>query len=234
MNPAPWRVQTYEAIGSTSDLCCTLAISGEPARLAVRSVRQTAARGSRGRSWETLPGNLAMSVLLRPTGPVTDAGHWALMAAVALAEAIEAVAPGPPIGLKWPNDLMLDKRKLGGILIDTAVGTALEWLVIGFGANLGMAPEGAAIRMAEADRVASALLERLDAWDRTRLIEGFAPVRRAWLDRGPEIGSLLQIRTGQAIVGGLFVGLSDSGALLLQSSGRVRAFSTGEILLAGA
>ena len=247
-----------------------MAEAGEPARLAILATRQTHARGSRGRTWATLPGNLALSILLRPTGPATDAGHWALLAAVALAEAIDAtptpslraavwrrsnpgatgahVAPGLlrqaarndgcGLSLKWPNDLLLDGRKLAGILIDSALRPdhSLDWLVIGFGANLAAAPPNAVALPTPVDPAAltPTLLDRIDAWDKTRLTEGFAPIRQAWLARGPAPGTHLQLTINQQTIAGTFQGLSDTGALLLQSGGRVRAFPTGETLQAEA
>ena len=235
MTPPPgWRLQRFETLGSTSDLCAHLATQGEPAGLAVLANRQTAARGSRGRLWQTLPGNLALSVLVRPTGPASDAGHWALLAAVALADAIEDAVPGARIGLKWPNDLLLHGRKLGGILIDSALRPdgELDWLVIGFGANLAAAPPGAAALDPAPDctEVAHRLLRRIDHWDRLRALDGFGALRAAWLARGPAIGAAMQVRAGPIPVAGTFAGLADTGALLLQSAGRVHAFPTGEIL----
>ncbi len=198
------------------------------------AARQTHARGSRGRTWQTLEGNLAVSVLLRPAGPASDAGQWALLAAVALAEAL----PSDALRVKWPNDVVLGAAKVGGVLIDTALDVAgrLDWLVLGFGANLAAAPDlpNVAVVPGGADPAAAAtlLLARLDHWDRVRQQDGFAPVRRAWLDLGPAPGSHMRVRWGNAEVGGAFTGLGDDGALLLQSGGRVHAMPTGEILQA--
>ena len=240
MNPgAPpgWRLRRYESLESTSDLCITLAAAGEPDRLAALAARQTHARGSRGRTWQTLPGNLALSVLLRPYGLAAQAGQWALLSAVALTEAIEAAVPGTSLQVKWPNDVLLDGAKVGGILIDTALDGAgqLAWLVLGFGANLAAAPDlprpvVAVPGAPDPDGVALRLLARLDHWDRVRLLDGFAPVRRAWLDRGPAPGAHMRVRWGNNDLGGTFAGLGEDGALLLQSGGRVRALQTGEIL----
>ncbi len=214
----------------------TLAMAGEPGRLAVRAGRQTAARGSRGRNWETLGGNLALSVLLRPGSLARDAGHWALLAAVALAEALEGLTgAGACLSLKWPNDVLLNRRKLGGILLDTHLSPdgRLEWVVIGCGVNLAEAPAGAAhLPETGPAELADAFLGRLDVWDHERLTSGFAAVRRAWLAWGPPLGEWLRvIRPGQETAGA-FAGLSDEGALLLQTGGQVHAFNTGEILLA--
>ena len=132
---------------------------------------------------------------------------------MALAEAVEAVAPGVALRVKWPNDIMLDQAKAAGILIDAAVGPGgrLDWLVVGFGVNLAAAPDlphpVTAIPGAPGpEPVAQALLSRLDHWDRVRLLDGFAPVRRAWLDRGPAPGSTMRVRWGNNDLGGTFAG----------------------------
>ena len=229
--PPGWRLRQFETVESTSDLCVTLAQAGEPAGLAVLAARQTYGRGSRGRDWQTLPGNLALSVLLRPSH--FEVGHWALLAAVALADALEA-----SVRVKWPNDVLLDGRKVGGILVDTAwTPGGLTWLVIGFGANLRSAPDlpdaGVVPGSRDARSVAQQVLMRVDHWSASLARDGFGPVRRAWLDRGPALGDLLRLTLGRDQLAGTFAGIADNGALLLQSGGKVHAFATGQILQAG-
>ena len=251
-----WRLRSFEALASTSDLLIQLAVAGEPAGLAVLAARQTVGRGSRGRAWTSTPGSLALSVLLRPPGPASRAGQWALLAAVTLAEALAHHEPGAALSLKWPNDVLLDGRKLGGILIDSTAASVeparmpcapggstgdggLDWLVIGFGANLGAAPDlpdrvvaGLGSGAAPA-AVAATLLDRVDHWQRVVLLDGFSPVRAAWLARAHPPGTHLRLRAGAAEVGGEFAGLADDGALLLRTGGRVHSFSTGEVLQVG-
>jgi BirA family biotin operon repressor/biotin-[acetyl-CoA-carboxylase] ligase len=185
---------------------------------------------------------LYVSVLLRPRGPIRDGGLWSLLAAVALAETVAALLPdASALTLKWPNDLLLHGRKLAGILLDSAGDGSggLDWLVIGFGLNLATTPEvpGRAIAsVAEVapppppEQVAEALLARLDHWRRVRLLEGFAPVRAAWLGRAQPIGAHLTVSLSGEEVGGAFAGLAEDGSLLLQTGGRVRAFAAGEIV----
>jgi BirA family biotin operon repressor/biotin-[acetyl-CoA-carboxylase] ligase len=230
-----WRVRRYASLPSTSALLVQLARGGEPEGLAVVADRQTAGRGSRGRTWESPPGALCLSALLRPSDPAAAAGHWALLAALALHDALAPHAPAGALSLKWPNDVLLAGRKLGGILLDAASGAAgLDWLVIGFGANLGSGPEGAgALGGAPPGDVAAAVLEELDHWRRVRAVEGSGAIRAAWLARAHAPGTKLRVRAGGAEVGGAFDGLADDGALLLRAGGRVRAFATGDVLLGG-
>jgi BirA family biotin operon repressor/biotin-[acetyl-CoA-carboxylase] ligase len=239
---AGWRLKVFESLDSTSDLCRSLAVAGEPEGLAVLARRQEKGRGRGGREWLSAPGNLFLSVLLRPRGPVREGGLWSLLAAVALAETVASLLPDPSVlTLKWPNDLLLEGRKLAGILLDSAgdASGGLAWLVIGFGLNLAAAPEvpnRAIASLAEVamapppERVAEALLARLDHWRRVRLIEGFAPVRAAWLSRAQPIGAPITLKLGGSDVGGSFAGLGDDGSLLLHAGGRVCAFAAGEIV----
>ena len=234
MLPPAWRLREFDSLPSTSDHCTESALRHEPAGLAVLARQQTAARGSRGRAWQTLPGNLALSVLLRPEGLPGLAGHYALLAAVVLAEALEACG-APRVRVKWPNDILLDGGKLGGVLIDSSVaGGALQWLVIGFGANLAAAPDlpGAAClpRPASSRAVAGALLDRMSHWLALCGPEDFAPVHQAWLERGPPLDAPLRVSGPGGTIHGAFAGLSSAGALLLRSGGGIRAFATGEVL----
>ena len=133
-----WRLRIHESLPSTSDLCIALAEAGEPEGLAVLARRQTAGRGSRGRAWQSLEGNLSVSVLMRPSGPATDSGKWALLAALSLHGALRGLAD---VTLKWPNDVLLGGAKVAGVLIDAASDAGgLNWLVLGFGANLASSP----------------------------------------------------------------------------------------------
>ena len=241
--PANWRLQVHEVLPSTSDLCRERAAGGEPEGLAVLARRQTQGRGSRGRAWDSPSGNLFLSALLRPLQRAREAGQWSLLAGVALAETLaeylpDAVAPR----LKWPNDVLLGGDKLAGILVDSSADAAgmVEWLVIGIGVNLAVAPAvpGRAVACL-ADHVAppspesfaARLLARLDHWRARHLAEGFVPVRAAWLARAPVPGSPVSLRLGEHLLGGGFAGLGEDGSLLLAGEGGVRAFSTGEVLL---
>jgi BirA family transcriptional regulator, biotin operon repressor / biotin---[acetyl-CoA-carboxylase] ligase len=241
--PPGWRLEIHDVLASTSDLCRERAAAGEPDGLAVLARRQTQGRGSRGRDWESPAGNLFLSVLLRPAERARDAGQWSLLAGVALAEALAACLPATArLCLKWPNDVLLDGNKLAGIVVDSSADAAgmVEWLVIGVGVNLAVAPAvpGRAVACVADEAVpptpdgfAAVLLARLAHWRDIRAAEGFGPVRGAWLARAPATGSAVSLRLGGRVLAGGFVGLGEDGSLLLASEGTVRAFATGEVLL---
>lgn len=210
--------------------------SGDPGHLAILAAEQTNGRGSRGRQWQGATGNLHMSALVRPANMPPQPGFWALMAAVSLHEAVAPhLAGASRLQLKWPNDLLLNGAKLGGILIDSAVTEhgMLDWVVIGVGVNLREAPaiEGRATASLAGTQIAPAalaqdMLAKFDRW----ISEPLATLRDAWLDRAQPIGTLLTITTGAHTKHGAFAGLAEDGGLLL--SGHREPITTGEVFAA--
>lgn len=236
--PEGWRLRVEPALPSTSDLLIRLAAAGEPEGLAILAHRQTAGRGREGRAWSSPAGNLAISVLFRPRAPARDAPIWALFGAVTLAEALAPNLPDPAaLRLKWPNDLLLGGAKLGGMLCESATDAegGLDWLVIGLGANLAQAPEvpGRATarlpRPVPPETIAAALLRAMQAWRHRAPAEIIA----AWMARGPDRGSLLTLRAPAGETTGRYAGLTEDGALLIETAAGVRRFGSGEVNEAG-
>jgi len=117
---------------STMDVLHELAQGGAPAGTAVVAEEQTAGRGSRGRHWASPIGGLWLSVLSRPATAGLEL--VSLRAGLAVAELLERLGVSGRIMIKWPNDLMLDDRKTGGLLCEARwQGAALAWVVIGLG-----------------------------------------------------------------------------------------------------
>lgn len=135
-------LQYFETVGSTNDVAARLADAGAPHGTAVVAAAQERGRGRLGRSWFSPPGaGLYVSVVLRPSGLGTATGlglasSVTLTAGVALAEAIRLTS-GLPVEIKWPNDLVVGRRKLCGILAEATAGAGgLDSIVLGFGINL--------------------------------------------------------------------------------------------------
>jgi len=191
----PWRLEVHTELDSTSDELVRLAMSldidpdgREGDCLAVMALRQTKGRGQFGRIWQAPEGNLNLSLILRPSTALRDAPQWSLATGVAVTEALRDLVPD--LRLKYPNDLMLNGSKLGGILVEsTAVQGELAWLVIGIGINVAAAPylpERPTIALAERgitiapEKLAWQILFRIGAWRAIIEDKGFAPVRAAW------------------------------------------------------
>ncbi len=219
-------LHTLESVGSTQDECHRLAAEGAPDGTAVWARRQSAGRGSRGRPWRSPEGGLWLSVLRRSPAPGLDC--LSLRVGLAVAAVLETVGRVPPIALKWPNDLVLRDRKVGGILCEARwQGDRLGWVAVGLGLNVANpAPadlEPPATALVEHDpsltleRVLPPVLAALRSLpiERDRLspeeLEAFA--RRDWL-RGRR---LLEPAPGIA------AGVGPDGALLIDGEAGGRA-----------
>ena len=132
-----------DEVGSTMDEAHALAAAGAPHGTTVWARRQAAGRGSRGRTWSSDEGGLWLSVVARPRRD--DAvDTMALRIGLGIAETIERLAPGiGQVGLKWPNDLFVGTRKIGGILCEARwSGERCQWVVVGVGLNVHNAVGG--------------------------------------------------------------------------------------------
>lgn len=224
-----FTLRIEDSLPSTQTVALADARAGAPEGLAILARQQSAGRGRGSRAWSSPPGNLALSVILRPSAPIRDAPQWALRAAVALAEAL--LPHAPTLRLKWPNDVMLDGAKLAGILAEAEAGPggAMAHIVLGIGANLAYAPSLPERPTAclpppapAPEDVARVLLAAIAHWRDMP----FAAVRDAWLALGPAPGTALLLRDGRS---GLFAGLAENGNLLLETGGGTETVFAGEL-----
>jgi BirA family biotin operon repressor/biotin-[acetyl-CoA-carboxylase] ligase len=235
--PAGWRLLVHDQLPSTAELIRGRAEAGEGERLAILARRQTSGRGTHGRSWASPPGNLYLSVLLRPEIPAREVPQWSLLAAVALHAALAPHA-GPGLTLKWPNDLLLGGAKCAGILSEASLGPTggLEWLAFGFGVNLAQAPAvpgrtTAALpspALAPED-AAVAIMAALDHWRVVRETQGFEPVSAAWLEHGHALGAPLAVTTPGGPLSGHFAGLDPAGGLRLRTATGMETVMAGDV-----
>jgi BirA family transcriptional regulator, biotin operon repressor / biotin---[acetyl-CoA-carboxylase] ligase len=239
--PSFYRLVSHERIASTSDEAKVLAQRGEPAGTLVWARTQTAGRGRQGRGWVSPAGNFYASLILRPAVPVAIAAQLGFVAAIAVAEACLALAPGAAISLKWPNDVLLSGRKLAGLLLESQSRSdgALDWLVLGIGINLATYPveveyPATALAATGADTGAEAMLGALAAsflawYGRWRDGAGFATIRTEWLARAQGLGQPIRVRLPAETRTGMFSGLDTDGALLLDTGTGRQRIAAGEV-----
>jgi len=237
---ASWRVQHLTSIDSTNRLVLDLAREGEPAGFVAVADHQTAGRGRLGRSWEAEPGSsLLVSVLLRPDLPAERLHLLTLAAGLSLADAVGSVA-GVTAGLKWPNDLVVDDRKLAGLLAeaDVAAGAARA-VVIGAGCNLtadAFPPE-------LAHQATSVELEAGVPVDRDALLDAFLAAlagRLGDLDavlddartRSATLGRHVRVELpGDQVLEGAATALADNGSLIVRDdAGHEHAVAVGDVV----
>jgi BirA family biotin operon repressor/biotin-[acetyl-CoA-carboxylase] ligase len=235
--PPVWLEET----GSTNDDARRLAESGAPAWTVVAAGHQTAGRGRLGRSWADTPGKaLTFSVILRPRLEPDRAPLVTLAAAAAMVAAAET----PGLGSKWPNDLVVGERKVGGILAEAAVeGAALRHLVLGIGVNLSMTAEDFP---PEVRTTATSLASLGGPDDPERLLASFLRLFRPACERLPEdavdryrrvcttLGRLVRARTtdGQDVEG-IAVDLDGRGGLTVDTPAGPRTVAFGDVVQLG-
>jgi len=214
----------FRTLSSSLDAIHDLGAQGAPAGTVVLVEQQTAGRGRDGRTWHSPVGGVWLGLLLRP--PIPPAGVLSLRVGLVLADVVEAVLgvhptslSGPRAALKWPNDVLVDDRKVGGILCESRwQGEALQWLGIGIGINVAndIGPElaGRAVSLRELrpsvrridvlDQLVPALLRLTAHGAQLTQFECAAYARRDWLRgrhiRAPLVGRAAGIRPDGALL----------------------------------
>ena len=237
----------YERVASTMPLAHELAARGAPDGTAIVAEEQTAGRGRRGRAWQTPPDSaLLCSIICRP--PLPPDRLFLLVAAigVGLCEGIER-ATGLRPQVKWPNDLLLDRRKLAGILCESRFGGGLQYAVVGFGLNINLGteelptvspgalpPTSLAIASGQAiphlPTVATLFAALDDAYD--LLWTGREEeIRSRWEARLAARGEMVRMMTDGGERTGRFVGVGADGALLLATTGGEERILVGDVAL---
>lgn len=233
-------VVCLDEIDSTNDEARRRAEAGERGPVWLTAKRQSSGRGRYGRSWLSRPGNLAATYLFQPELDAEACARLSFVAALAVVDAIDRFLPDAA-QVKWPNDVLIDARKLAGILLEA--GGARDdgqpaWLAVGIGVNLASAPDDVpfpAIALASKcpPPAPDAFLEVLRvSWNERSAryyAEGFAPVREAWLARAYGLGGPIHVKLADRQVRGIFEGLDAEGVLLVRESGQLHRIRAGEV-----
>jgi len=235
------RIVYLATTGSTNDIASSLAASDDHEGAVVLAGAQTAGRGRRGHVWLSPPGSgLYVSVVLTPARATNRDRATMLItlaAGVALAEGLQA-ATSLRVDLKWPNDLFVARRKLGGILSE-GVGDAV---VVGYGINVTavafspeLASRATSLETESANRVdrAEVLVETLAALARRYddLLTGrFDAILDEWRARAPgACGARVSCTTSSGTQIGVTDGIDGRGALLVRIGGRTERIVAGEV-----
>jgi BirA family biotin operon repressor/biotin-[acetyl-CoA-carboxylase] ligase len=145
--PLGWRARYFASVGSTQDEARTAARAGAPSRSLFVADVQTAGSGRQSRAWLAPPGTaLLLSVLWRESVRTPRPWRWTALASLALVGAIEHTAPGLEPSIKWPNDVLLDGRKVAGVLAESSWDGEQLLVIVGVGINVSSsAPDLSAI-----------------------------------------------------------------------------------------
>ncbi|MEM1302438.1 MAG: biotin--[acetyl-CoA-carboxylase] ligase [Pseudomonadota bacterium] len=190
----------------------------------ILALRQTAARGRRGREWVNPDGNFA-ATLVMPTPSPMDAALRSFIASLALYDTFQSLGVLNGLALKWPNDVLLNGGKVAGILLESLPTGHLS---IGIGINLKSAPPAAEVEEgavapvtlgtdATPEEVLDLLAPAFTAWDTQMVTYGFEPIRTAWTARAAKLGEPIRARTMREEHHGTFEGIDGDGQLILST-----------------
>jgi BirA family biotin operon repressor/biotin-[acetyl-CoA-carboxylase] ligase len=236
-------IHYFDTLASTNDLAKELGGRGAPEGTLVVAEGQSRGRGRLGREWNSPPGvGLYVSVLLRPPLPPTDLPQITLTAAVAGVRALQQAAGVAP-GIKWPNDLILAGKKLGGILTEMETESdQIRHLVVGLGLNVNtpqfpaeLADLATSLALATGRtysrlRILQVWLEELESLYRRFLAREFPVILEEWKDYTVTLGRQVRVRQGAREVCGLALEVAPDGALLIQTrAGEIVRVTSGEI-----
>jgi BirA family transcriptional regulator, biotin operon repressor / biotin---[acetyl-CoA-carboxylase] ligase len=232
----------YETLPSTNSEALALAQRGETGPLWIVAHRQTAGRGRRTNQWISKSGNLYATLLLCDPALAESASELSFVAALAVHDAIldRTEHLRGKLALKWPNDVLCDGAKLGGILIESESIEARLVAAIGIGVNCrhhppqtsypatDLAAAGADISAEELFRALSGTMaRRLGQWQRGA---NFAAIRRDWLDRAFGVGAQMKVRLPGRELFGRCEALDERGRLLLRlADGTLQAIAAGDV-----
>lgn len=246
--PSVYNLVTLEAVDSTNAEARRLAAEGEekaPDGTLVWAKEQTDGRGRRGRKWHSPPGNLYCSLIMRPDVALAKAAELSFVAGLAVFDALGSVGePGHRVHLKWPNDVLLNDRKVAGLLLETETGGGEipDWVILGLGVNVGVFPGETDFPATSfrAEQWPATVVDCLESfcrhfmlWSSKWLDEGFDPIRKNWLRRCHGLGEEIEVHLDNETLRGVFTDLDEDGALVLKTADGERRITAGDVFFAG-
>ena len=229
--------------GSTNDVARRLAAEGAPDGTLVLTDHQTSGRGRLDRRWEAPPGSsLLLSLLFRPSLAPQQLQRLTMICGLGVVDAVEATT-GLQVGLKWPNDVVQDGAKLGGILTEVGLeGAQVAYAVVGIGLNVNLDPTrlpGTLLLPAtslshllgrEVDRIEllRALLEAIER--RYLVLQAGATPQAEWAERLITLGHRVRVSLDDRLLEGVAEGVTADGALLVRlADGRLETILAGDV-----
>ena len=240
---ADFRHEALAEVGSTNTECLERARKGALSGLWITAQRQTGGRGRRGRAWFSEPGNLYASLLLIDPAPMDRLGSLPLAVAVAVQDAMSRIMPldGPDVLVKWPNDILIDRRKVCGILIEgETFPDGRHGLVIGIGINIAVAPDAGLYPVATLRDFGSTVSPEdlfvhlfqsmaltLALWNGG---QGIVAIMERWKRVAGGIGENITVNLPDRSISGRFSGIDDTGLLKLETDdGGTRLIAAGDV-----
>ncbi|HOA40887.1 MAG TPA: biotin--[acetyl-CoA-carboxylase] ligase [Halanaerobiales bacterium] len=248
------RLIFFDRIESTNLKAKELAKEGYPSGTVVVADEQTAGRGRLGRNWYSPGGTgLWLSIILRPDLPAPDAPFLTVIASLAVLEALESLGGKEEIGrkgqvnkgleIKWPNDILLEGKKLAGILTELSLSRKINYVVVGIGINVNQDFFPAELNniatslkikyKKDQDRleILKKLLVSIEKYYYRLLNQEGSQLIGEWKERMNIIGKEVNIHDNEKVYQGRVLDIAERGELLLESQGEVLRFWVGDVSL---
>jgi len=241
--PEGYFLRAFDVLDSSNTECHRRVEAGENGPLWVVTDQQSAGRGRRGRQWVSKKGNLFASLLYPISCDVMTASGLSFVAALAIQEMLADVLQSKErVKCKWPNDILVDGKKISGILLESAAlgGGAPGFVIIGIGINIEYHPDEtlySATNIREAlhgglcsreyifANLASSMAHWIDKWH----TQGFEHIINVWKERAMGLGEEIIVRLPNEEISGKFIDLDATGALILDADGERRHISAGDV-----
>lgn len=241
-----FHLLSYQELDSTNEEAKRLAEGGAAHGAFIWALQQTDGKGRRGREWVSQDGNLFTSVLLSPDCELALLPQLSFVASVAV---FDSVAPlvqlNHPVHCKWPNDLLVNHKKLAGILLESfetfeSADLRKRWVVIGLGMNIEHFPQDvefpatslkeAGVELVSAKIILSRFVHHFIHWYSQWEEQGFEPIQKYWRENCLGIGQKICVRSHEDEKEGIFEDLDADGNLLLRcQQGELHKISSGDV-----
>ena len=230
-----YTIQQFDELPSTQDYAHTLMSTGHAKHgQVISTMNQVRGYGRQKRPWVGGKGNLAITLILTPGGNSANFAQLSYVAGVALRDTISKYVPNAKTELKWVNDILIDGKKIGGILVEKVGNVAF----IGLGANLVKSAEFEklnACSLADFTSVPNLpeflaqLLDNFKYQYNSWKASGLTPIRNQWLQHCRGLGEEITIKFPKEVISGLFKDISTEGKLIIQTANGSREVDAGEM-----
>lgn len=233
-------MKIFKTLPSTQDYCLEQCDLNRGKGLSVLAYQQTKQRGSRGRKWYASSGALAFSMVILPEEKKVNPSIFPFLAGLGFYTGLVNMVPSCRkfLAIKWPNDMLLFGKKLGGVLVEIDG----DYIVMGFGANIATKPNHDLVKrdvacladigcsLPSLPEIATSIEERVYYWYREWQEKGFDVLRRAWLHHALPLGTKMTVQDGCRKVSGCYKGITHQGYLELDTCNGREVFVTADIL----
>ena len=205
---------------------------------------QTGGYGRRKTKWFSYKGNMHLSILLKPNCFLNVVNQLSFVSAITIGDTLKKIKRNIKFNYKWPNDILINKKKAGGIVIETSSNKdiKIKWVIIGIGLNIKKSPKLKNINLKATSLIDEKILiekkifinfflknffKNYNLWK----IKGFNPIKKKWLLNIYKKNNKITIKNNNKIVNGTFVDLLSNGAIKLKINNNLKNFYYGDQII---